>query len=323
MPVPLVHVVRSDLQESLHLGDVAVVDGHDRLIAFAGDPDRRAFARSSMKPLQATVSLSLSTFDYSDREVSVMCASHNAEPVHVDAVRAILRRAGVPESALRCPPAYPWDVEALIAAPEKLSVNSDCSGKHAGMLGAACEQGWDLDTYRSPEHPLQARILEAVVLASGTEHVDLGVDGCGLPVHGMALRSMAAIYARLAAPEALGALEPHARRAVDAMAREPYMVAGRGRVDTAVMETIAGVVVKAGAEAMICAALRDRGIGIAVKISDGSARAAGPALIRALALLDAADDEALDRLEPFAEPPVLGGGLAVGRLHARFDLQRP
>jgi L-asparaginase II len=323
MPVPLVHVVRSDVKESVHLGDVAVVDADERLVAFAGDPDRRAFARSCMKPLQATVSLSLSSFDYPDREISVMCASHNAEPVHVEAVRSILRRTGVPESALQCPPAYPMDTGAFIAAPERLSVNSDCSGKHAGMLGAAFEQGWDLDTYRSPGHPLQLRILDTVRLASGMEHVDVGVDGCGLPVHGMPLRAMAAIYARLASPERLGSLERDARRAVDAMAREPYMVAGRGRADTAVMEAIPGVVVKSGAEAMICAALRDRGIGIAVKIADGSGRAAAPALMRTLALLDAIGGEALEALQPFASPAVLGGGQPVGQLVPRFELQRP
>src|SRR5437763_1166447 len=91
-------VIRSGLEESVH-----VVDGEGRLQAMAGDPDRVAFARSSMKPLQATVSMSRAPFDFSDAEVSVMCASHNAEPVHIAAVRGILARAGVEESALRCP----------------------------------------------------------------------------------------------------------------------------------------------------------------------------------------------------------------------------
>jgi L-asparaginase II len=323
MPVPLARVVRSGLEESVHLGDLAVVDADGRVVAFAGDPDRLAFARSSMKPLQATVSLSLSSFGYSDREIAVMCASHNAEPVHVQAVREILRRNGVPESALRCPSVYPGDVESMIAAPERLPVNSDCSGKHAGMLGAALEQGWDLETYRSPEHPLGSAVLDAVRLASGEERVAVGVDGCGLPVHGMPLRAMATIYARLAAPERLGPLEPGARTAIGAMSHEPYMVAGRGRVDTAAMEALPGVVVKAGAEAMICAALVGRGLGIAVKVGDGSSRATGPALLRALALLDVIDEATMSRLESYACPTVLGGGESVGRVIADFDLVRP
>jgi len=56
-----------------------------------------------MKPLQAVVSLSLAGVEFADPEVAVMCASHNAEPVHVATVRSLLARAGVPEDALRCP----------------------------------------------------------------------------------------------------------------------------------------------------------------------------------------------------------------------------
>ena len=111
----------------MHLGHVAVCDTQGRLVASAGDPERTLFARSSMKPLQATVSLSRAPFDFSDAEVSVMCASHNAEPVHVAAVRGILARAGVEESALRCPSVRPWDEESALATPEKLPINSDCS----------------------------------------------------------------------------------------------------------------------------------------------------------------------------------------------------
>jgi len=40
-------------------------------------------------------------------------------------------------------------------------------------------------------------------------------------------------------------------------------------------------------------------------------------------LLEALNDGAVDRLEPFARPPVLGGGKPVGELVADFALQRP
>jgi L-asparaginase II len=310
------------LEESVHEGDVAVVDADGRLIAFAGDPDRAAYARSSMKPLQASVSLSLSSVDYADREVSVMCASHNAESVHIEAVRAILSRAGVPEGALQCPAALPWDEASLVEAPVRLAVNSDCSGKHAGMLGAARAQGWDMETYRSPNHPLQTPVLAAVRSASGFDDVTIGVDGCGIAVHGMPLRALATIYARLASPERLGSLEVHARRAVAAMISEPYMVAGRNRVDTAVMRALPGIVVKSGAEALACASIPNRGLGIAVKIADGSSRGSGPALIRTLDLLDMVGSEVLTDLDAFAAPSVLGGGQPVGRATADFTLVR-
>lgn len=307
-------MIRSGLVESVHEVDVAVVDAQGAIVASAGDPDRTLFARSSMKPLQAMVSLSLCSFDFDDREIAVMCASHNAEPVHVETVRSMLARTGLPESALQCPPRRPWDEEAAAVAPEPLAINSDCSGKHAGMLAACLTQGWPTDTYLQPDHPYQRAVLRAVVRTAGTEEVRVGVDGCGAPVHGFRLRDMAAVYATLAMPEGLGELEPPARRAVGAMAAEPYMVAGRDRVDTAVMEAAPTVVVKAGAEGLLCAALLDRGVGVAVRVRDGSSRPTGPVLIEALRQMDALDPPRLEQLEPFARPKVLGGGSPVGEL---------
>ena len=318
----LVRVVRSRLEESIHVVDVAVVDEAGGLVAFAGDAERLAFARSSMKPLQATVSLSLAPFDFSDAEVAVMCASHNAEPVHLAAVRGILARAGVAESALLCPTVRPWDEDSALAAPEPMAINSDCSGKHAGMLAACAARGWPQATYRDPSHPLQRAILEGVLRAGRVSECRVGVDGCGVPVHGLSLRSMATVYAGLARPERLESLAGHAVRAVAGMVAQPYLVAGRNRVDTAVMERAGGrLLVKAGAEAMMCAAALDQGLGLALKVRDGAPRATGPALVAALRALDALDDEDVRALAAFASPPILGGGRPVGVVEATVDLQ--
>jgi L-asparaginase II len=322
-PVPLARLVRSGLEESIHTGDIAVVDADGSVVAFAGDPNRQVFARSSMKPLQATVSLSLAPFDFTDREIAVMCASHNAEPVHIDAVRSLLARAGVEEDALLCPSVRPWDDESLAADPERRRINSDCSGKHGGMLAACVAKGWPLPSYRDPDHPLQQEILGAVLLANGEGRVHIGVDGCGVPVHGMPLRAMATIYARLVRPERLGDLEKAAARAVGAMRAEPYMVAGRNRPDTAVMQQSAQVIAKGGAEGLMCAAELERGWGVAVKMRDGASRATGPVLIHALRSLGLLEERSLADLEAFARPPVLGGGQPVGEIVAEFELTSP
>jgi L-asparaginase II len=318
--VPLVRVIRSGLEESVHAGDVAVVDGAGKVTMWAGDPDRLLFARSSMKPLQATVSLSLSPFDFSDKEVAVMCASHNGEPVHVKAVRSLMARAGVDEESLQCPAMRPWDDETAAAAPQRRRINSDCSGKHGGMLAACVAQGWPTDSYRGPEHPLQQGVMEAVLHATGLDAVRVGVDGCGVPVHGLPLRSMATIYARLSTPERWGSLAPFADRAVRAMRGEPYLVAGRNRVDTAVMQVAPGIVVKGGAEGLICAALIDIGLGVAVKVADGAHRAAGSALIHALRSMDRLDHTQVEHLASYARPAVLGGGEPVGEIQPVFSL---
>jgi L-asparaginase II len=322
-PVPLVRVIRSGLEESVHAGDVAVVDPDGRLVASAGEPDRLLFARSCMKPLQATVSLSLAPFDFPDREVAVMCASHNAEPVHIEAVRSLLARAGVSEDALKCPSVRPWDEGAAAARPAPRPINSDCSGKHAGMLSACRAQDWPQDSYRDPDHPLQRAVLDTVLTACGLDQVSVGVDGCGVPVHAMPLSALARIYAMFSAPDRWGGLAPAVGRATLAMRIEPYMVAGRNRPETAVMEAAQTVAAKGGAEGLMCAAVLDRGFGVAVKIRDGAPRAGGPALISVLEQLGVLAGAQMERLTPFAGPPVLGGGAPVGELRADFELRRP
>jgi L-asparaginase II len=310
-PVPLVRVIRSGVEESVHLGSVAVTDAEGRLMASLGDPDRVAFARSSMKPLQAAVSLRLAGDDLPDREMAVMCASHNGERVHVDAVRAVLDRAGLSVEALQTPPDRPIDPEASAGVPGPRPEFHNCSGKHAGMLLASVRRGFDIDTYREPDHPLQVEVGAAVARAAGRDPQEVGVDGCGVPVHALPLVAMARLYASLAADRV-----PMGGRVLEAMRAEPYLVAGRNRACTAVMER-ARVAVKTGAEGLMCAVVPDRGIGIALKVEDGAARAADPAIVRILALLDLLDPA---EVPAFSRPPVLGGGRPVGELVADFTL---
>jgi L-asparaginase II len=316
--VPLVRVVRSGFEEAVHLGSVAVVDADGRLLAGTGEPHLVTFARSSMKPLQAAVSLTLAGLDLEDQEVAVMCASHNGEPRHLEQVRTLLERAGLDVEALRTPPSWPLDQESAAAVEAPRPEYHNCSGKHAGMLLACVRRGFDLETYREPDHPLQAAVLEAVRAAAGEPRA-VGVDGCGVPVHALPLSSMGAMYARLVTPGTV----PGADRAVAAMRAAPYLVAGRDRLCTAVIEAVPEIVVKVGAEGLVCAGVVGRGIGVAVKVQDGAARAAEPAMVRALTLLGVMPDPEAPGVTRFARPPVLGGGRQVGELVADFDLPAP
>jgi len=316
--VPLATVVRSGLVESIHLGHVAVCDVEGRLVASAGDPDRIVFARSSMKPLQAAVSLSRIDAELSEDELAIMCASHSGEPVHVEAVGAVLRRGGLDASALRTPPAWPWTVEDARLVEAMAPVFHNCSGKHAGMLVAAAARGEDLETYREPDHPLQVAVLDAARRLSGVDDLDVGVDGCGVPVHAMPLRAMATVFARVGSAPAGEPLAEQLAACTLAMRAYPYLVAGRDRADTALMQAVESVVAKGGAEGLACAAVPERGIAVAVRVDDGAARAAAPALVRALQLLGVLTEAQLEALDRIARPTVTGGGRPVGRLTSDF-----
>jgi L-asparaginase II len=323
-PIPLVRIVRSGLEESVHAGHVAVCDVDGRLIASAGDPHRQVFARSSMKPIQASVSLGHVGAELPDDLIAISSASHSAEPRHLTAVRRLLRAGGVTESALRCPPALPARAEDIArTGARRRSLFHNCSGKHAGMLAACAGAGWPLETYVESDHPLQRQIATTVERATDVHGPAIGVDGCGVPVFGVPLRAMATAFARLTRPERFGAIASNATRVVAAMRAHPFLIAGTNRTDTVLMEAAGGVVSKGGAEALHCAGVLDRGIGVAVKIVDGSDRAAGPAIVQALALLDALTADERAALEPFARRPVLGGGKPVGETVADFQLTRP
>jgi len=281
-----------------------------------------AFARSAMKPLQAAVSIGLAGDDLPDDEVAIAAGSHFGEPGHVEVVRRLLSRAGLDEAALRCPPSWPLDERAAREAREPAPILHNCSGKHAAMLLACVRRGWDIDTYLGEEHPLQRRILDAVELAAGRPEA-IGVDGCGAPVHALPLVGLATMYARLSVRDRLGGFDEPTARVVEAMGRQPYLVEGAGSVSTALMQANPRIAAKGGAEGLESAALLDRGLGVAVKIEDGAFRAAAPAMLRALSLIDAVGALEEEPLAPFAHPSVLGGGRRVGDVDADFELAEP
>jgi L-asparaginase II len=311
-PAPVARVLRSGLVESAHLGHVVVCNGEGRVVAWAGDPDRVVYARSCLKPLQAAVSLAaMGEPAPPSREIAIMCSSHNGEAVHRGAVRAVLRRAGLGPEALQCPLGWPLDPDSMARAVHRNRELHNCSGKHAGMLLACTRAGWEPDTYLERTHPLQSRVKRATLAATGLGQVKTGVDGCGAPTHAGPLRAWATLFARLADPERFGRLAGEADRAVEAMLSEPYLVGGRGRLDTDVMRETGDVLVKEGAEALVCAAVLPLGLGVAVRVEDGGERAA-----------DALTAAQVARLADHAAPAVKGGGRRVGQITADVRLRR-
>jgi L-asparaginase II len=302
----LAEIVRSGFVEGRHRGRLVLLAADGSVQLVVGDVHAPILPRSSNKPMQA-VGLLDAGLEVSRPELALAAASHAGEPFHVDAVRKILADAGLDESALRTPPSLPIDDRARLAhqcagrAPHP--IYSDCSGKHAAMLAVSARNGWDLDGYLEPAHPVQTAIRAAVERLAGEAVLHEAVDGCGAPLLGISLLGLARAF-RACVTAAPGS---NPRKVADAMRAHPEYVAGTGQVDTRVMRAVGGLIAKTGAEAVHAAALPD-GRALAFKVSDGSKRAKPVILAEALRRLGVRSDP-LDRL---GTVPLLGGGAVVG-----------
>jgi L-asparaginase II len=287
---PLVAVGRGALVESVHRGRFAVCDPEGDLLEACGDPEAYVYLRSSAKPFQSLpliLSGTADAFGLTDEELAVACASHNAEEPHLAAVRSILEKAGLSESALQSgahPPMHGPEAAKLVRnGEEPRPIHGNCSGKHAGMLAVCVHEGYETISYRDPGHPLQRRVLALIAEVSGLrdDEVLVAGDNCGVPTFALPLRSFATGLARIATGEELSTeLSLAALRIRDAMRAYPFMVAGTGRLDTQLMEQTY-LLVKGGAEAVLAVG-NPEGWGMALKVSDGSQRVVRPAALGAL-----------------------------------------
>jgi len=329
---PLAHVLRGGHVESVHRGHVAVVDDRGRLLAWAGDARSMIFPRSAFKPFQALPLVESGAFARSGLgadALALIADSHSGTDRHAALARTILAAAGADESALRCGSHPPYDdatAAALRARGEAPTpIRHNCSGKHAGMLLLARALQAPLPSYTEPDHPVQRRIFDRFAAIVGEPFVDPvpAIDGCSAPTPRMPLQTLAYAFALLArGRDAVGVEIPALAEIRDAMRAHPDLVAGEGRLDTLLMRAAPGTVAKAGAEGVHAVGLPDRGVGIAIKIEDGSRRALGPAVVSTLEQLgvigaterDSLAQHAGERLRNFA-------GIEVGEIRgvARFD----
>jgi L-asparaginase II len=106
--VELAVLDRSGFVESRHIGAAVVLSPAGEVLREVGDAATPVFPRSSMKPFQALAVLA-SGAELTEEEHVLATASHAATARHVAVVRGILAKAGLDESALRCPADWPLD----------------------------------------------------------------------------------------------------------------------------------------------------------------------------------------------------------------------
>lgn len=331
----LVEALRGGVAESLHRGACAVVDAEGQVLLAVGDITRPVFPRSAVKVLQAlplVESGAAEAFGLTDTELALACASHGGEARHAETSASMLAKAGVDLTALECGAHWPYNdaaTKALArAGREPSALHNNCSGKHAGFVCLGCHMAGKADRrafvsgYIQPDHAVMREVTAALQATTGWNLADtpVGTDGCSIPTYAIPLRHLAHAFARVATGQ--GLRPGHAKAAARlraAVARAPQMVAGTGRFDSRVMERFGErVFCKVGAEGMYCAALPERGLGVAIKMDDGNNARAAEVVMAALIeqLLPLADADA-QFMRAFSDAPLVNwNGIEVGRLRA-------
>ena len=259
-----VHLLREGIVESVHKVEAAVCDSRGRILSVAGSPETGAFIRSALKPFQALAVTSTGTierYDLTDKDLAIICSSHEGTVEQARQAFNILWRADLEANALQCP----------IPGGKESPLQYNCSGKHAGMLAVCQQRHWPIHTYMHRNNPIQQLILTKVseLLEMPGEELIVARDDCGVPTYLMQLGQMAWLYARLSSGASLD-LE----RIVRAMTNHPQMIAGDGLFDTEIMRLTKGEVVsKSGAEGIQCIGRVGEGMGLAIKVIDGAKRA--------------------------------------------------
>lgn len=301
-------IVRTGIVESRHHGS-GVVTAPDGTVEWAiGVVTEPMFPRSSNKPMQL-LGMLRSGLLLEGELLALAAGSHSGESFHVDGVRRILADAGLDETALGNPRAYPVDNRArkawVRARQRKAAVTMGCSGKHAAMLATCVINNWPLHNYLDPQHPLQRAIRDAVQDCSAEKVTTVAVDGCGAPLMALSLTGLARAFGGFAtaAPTTLEG------RITSAFREHPQYVSGTRRASAELIRSTPGLFCKTGAEGVAAAGLPD-GRGIAVKIEDGNARAR-MVVLAAILQHRGIDNQAV---RARATRPVLGGRRAVGVL---------
>lgn len=333
----LVEVTRGPLVESRHRGAIVIAEPDGLVVNRLGDDSLITSTRSTIKPLQAIPFITSGAADHfsvDERELAVVCASHEGEPIHTETVAGMLGRAGLDETVLRCGAHAPYNAETA----KKLEAQGDpftqlhnnCSGKHTGMLMTAVFLELPIEDYVSPEHPVQRQIISTFASMAGVDlDMPTAIDGCSAPTFGVPLYSLAVAFARLVNPSDQDSrVAQAAQRIVAAMINHPEMVGGtKGRFDTELLRAAHGkLVCKVGAEASYSVGVLPcekfpRGLGVAFKMEDGSYRGLGPTVVETLSQLGVLTEEEVAQLATYHRPSLKNHrGINVGEIRTAFQL---
>ena len=255
-------LMRGSNIESIHKIHAVISDKKGRVLMCAGNPEYKSFIRSALKPFQAipfVTSGAASKINNPSKSIAIACASHSGSKLHTREAFRILWDYDIDISNLKCP---------------KLNTSSlehNCSGKHAAFLATCKKLNWPTETYLKGDHPLQIEIFRIIseLLEIDSSEIKAERDDCGAPTLYLKLIEMSKLYSLLSSSEN-AELEQISR----AMTSNPSLISDNNKFDTEIIKASHGKVIgKGGAEGIQCFCKVNEGIGLALKVEDGSKRA--------------------------------------------------
>lgn len=326
----LIEAIKGNAVDNFYRGSYSVVDAHGHVIMAVGDIESPVFPGSGIKPIQALTLCetgAAKAYGLGHANVALACSNHNGDPIHTEIIRNWLHKIDCAHEDLVCGESNRGSKqgkENIATSGGTLnSLNDPCSGKHAGFLTVARHLRHPTLGYHRMDHPVQQRIIGILEQMTGLDLYDApkALDSSGIPTIGIPLGNISLAMARMANPhDQPEERQAACKRVITAMTMEPYLLAGKGRFTTRVIEALGqSCIIQRGSQGVYCSSLVKRGIGIAIKIDDGSLRAAEAVMMRLLYKLNVLTERALGLLLNLLEPPIFSrNGEVIGTVKPAY-----
>ena len=301
----MVEVTRNGFTESSHHGVAVLINSSGEILREWGNSDILVYPRSALKPIQ-----SLNLFkdgvaeglNLSDNFIALTTASHHAENIHQKMIFKWLKKINLKEKHLSCGPSWPWNIKDQFKAHTKYKIKRrifhNCSGKHCGHLAVCKYKNLSIKNYQNKDHPIQKDLMKLIENLSKYRIKNIGIDGCTLPNPLMPLKKFAFAAAQLADYKKLGEHSSIAKRIIHSCIKFPEITGGSKSANSILTKLSNGkVFFKNGAEGVFVAIIPEKKSALAVKIIDGSARAAEVAIAGLISELKIINNDKIEKIK--------------------------
>ena len=299
----MVEITRSNFTESAHYGVAVLINSSGEILQEWGNSNILIYPRSALKPIQ---SLNLyrngvaEALNISDNIIALTTASHHAEKIHQKMINDWLKKINLRENHLSCGPSWPWNIKDQFEAHSKYKIKRkifhNCSGKHCGHLAVSKYKNLPIKNYQNQDHPIQKDLITLIENLSKYKIKHIGVDGCTLPNPLIPLKKFAFAAAQLADYKKLNDHSVIAKRIFNSCVKFPEIAGGSKSINSILTKLSKGkAFVKNGAEGVFVAIIPEKKSALAVKITDGAARAAEVAIAGLLSELKIINNEKIKK----------------------------